>query len=135
MGSQEQRTALSLSSRLQGYLPAFCALVVAAVAHYLCHITIGITPAGIFFVYLMAVLISAWCGYGPGLLVLFLALVVLPFGYRQDFSVKRIDPIGATVLVMISLITSRLSVSRRRSEVFLQQANVELDQRVRRQTA
>src|SRR5215212_8589448 len=85
--SQDKTVALSLASRLQGYWPALCSLTIAAAVHYLCYITVGITSTGIFVVYLMAVLISAWCGYVPGLLVLFLALVVFPSVYRPNYSI------------------------------------------------
>src|SRR3954452_1816649 len=132
---EDPRAALSLASTLHGYVPALGALALATAVHFLCYATVGIGLAGIFFIYLMAVLIAAWCGYGPGLLVLFIGLLVLPYAYRPNFSIRKLDAAVPIVMVMVCLITSRLSASRRSSEAFLQRANQDLDERVRKQTA
>jgi PAS domain S-box-containing protein len=118
---------------MQGYLPALFALTTAMIVHFAFALTIGIGPAGIFFLYLMAVLIAAWCGYGPGLLVLFLALVVAPYTYRKNFSPRQVDPAGAGVLLLVTLITSQVSAHRRHTEALLRSVNQELDRRVRQQ--
>jgi PAS domain S-box-containing protein len=123
-----------LAASLRGFIPALAALTVAAVLHLAIASTIGIGSAGIFFLYLMAILIAAWCGYGPGLLVLVLAVAVAPYVYRRDFSLRRADPVGVLVLLSVTLITSQLSANRRRTEALLRQLNQQLEARVKEQT-
>lgn len=133
--AQFVRTGRKVAAALpHNYGAALLALGLAALVHWVCAITTGITSAGIFFVYLMAILVAAWRGYGPGLLNLALAVAVLPFVYRPGFTLWAIDPAGLAVLILISLITSYIALNRRRLEGGLRTANLQLDEQVRRQT-
>src|SRR5688500_5278863 len=124
----------SLASRLRGYSPALMSLGVAVIAHLLLHFTIGITSAGIVFVYLSALLIASWCGYGPGGLILFLAVFVLPYFYRSNFSPGRVDKVTLFVLILVWLGVSRVAADRRRHEQVLRDVAAQLDERVRTNT-
>ncbi len=109
-------------------------LGVAVIAHLLLHFTIGITSAGIVFVYLSALLIASWCGYGPGGLILFLAVFVLPYFYRSNFSPGRVDKVTLFVLILVWLGVSRVAADRRRHEQVLRDVAAQLDERVRTNT-
>lgn len=129
------RAGWNWASRLHGYVPALAALGSAMALHALCLYVLGNNSAAIFFVYLTAILIAAWCGYGPGLLVVALTLAAVPFVFIPKFSLAKINPGGATVLVVVSLMVSRTSQNRRNTETLLRTSNDELDKRVRQQTA
>lgn len=131
----EESRSLSFASRLVGFRPALIALTAAIAIHALCWATVGISGAGIFFIYLLSILIAAWCGYTPGGVVLFTALCVLPWFYRPNFSLRKLDPAGVIVLVALWLIISRVSEGRRRNESELRRVNEQLDHRVREQTS
>jgi PAS domain S-box-containing protein len=119
----------------RGYIPALIAISSATAVHFLLRSTVGITGAGVFFLYLLAVLYSSWCGYGPGLLALALAVGVIPFGYRPNFSLRQVDPGGLIVLTVLCCITSWMGHFRRRTETQLREDNEVLDARVRAATA
>ncbi len=131
----EKQDNVGLGSRLIGYGTGLAALGAAAAIHFTCLHTVGITGAGVFFVYLLSVLAAAWCGYGPGALVLILALTVLPYLYNPKFSPKNLDKTGVLALIFLWLVTSYISASRKRRELVLRDANSTLDARMREQTA
>lgn len=127
---------LDVVSRFQGYAPALLGLVVAVGAHRVWIFFAGQKPSAIIFaVYLIELLFGGWCGYGPGVAVIFLAAFVAPYAVKPNFSFREVDPLGLVVLLSISFIVSRTAASRRRAESVLQDANTELDTRVRQQTA
>jgi PAS domain S-box-containing protein len=80
-------------------------------------------------------LFGAWCGYGPGILVVVLAASVVPYLSNPDFSLNQIDPGGLAALVLLSVLVSRMAEGRRRRETLLLDVNAELDRRVQAQTA
>ncbi|MGH9666603.1 MAG: sensor histidine kinase [Bryobacteraceae bacterium] len=129
------KAAWGRASRIHGYLPALAALALAMALHSICLYVFGNNSAAIFFVYLTAILIAAWCGYGPGLLVVALVAAVVPFLFIPTFSLAKINRGGVTVLVVVSLMVSRTAQSRKQTEALLRASNDELDQRVRLQTA
>ncbi|HWB86536.1 MAG TPA: ATP-binding protein [Bryobacteraceae bacterium] len=121
-------------SELHGYLPALIAFATAIALHALFTRVLGASFAGIFFVYLAAMLIASWCGYGPGLLVVALTAFGLPYAMRPHFSLHDVSMGGVAVLALVSLLVSRTSATRRRIELILRKTNEELDLRVSRQT-
>jgi PAS domain S-box-containing protein len=133
-GTPLGRAAHSVTSHLRGYAPALIALAICIGLHYLTVITFGPKTAVIFFIYLMALLISAWCGYGPGILVLAAIATGVPFLFQPDFSIRKVNLRGVSVLLLISLIISRTAESRRRAEAALRDLNDELDSKIRQQT-
>src|SRR5688572_24697868 len=97
--------------------------------------TIGISSAGVTFLYVIALLISAWFGFGPGYLTLFLGIAVVPYLYRPNFSLDKIDPYVLMMLVALSSATSWISRVRCRIEYTLRSANREAHTLLRRQFA
>ena len=69
--SRTTRVLASLNHRLQGYFPALGAFLLAMALHTLASLlfTPHVVGTLAFFLYLLAFLTAAWCGYGPGLLV------------------------------------------------------------------
>jgi PAS domain S-box-containing protein len=124
-----------LSLEFRGYLPALAALAIATAVHMALRATIGINSAGVTFVYLVALLISAWCGFGPGYLTLFLGIAVVPYLYRTNFSLDKIDPYLVIMLAALSSATSWLSRVRTRIEHALRSANLEAHNVLRSQFA
>jgi signal transduction histidine kinase len=122
-------------SDFRGYLPAIAALAVATGLHMALRATIGISSSGVTFVYVIALLVSAWCGFGPGYLTLFLGIAVVPYLYRPNFSLDKIDPYAVIMLVALSSATSWISRVRHRIEYALASANREAHIALRRQFA
>lgn len=89
---------------------------------------------GIFFIYLTAIVVAAWCGYGPGVLVALLISCGSPFLFRPGFSLTQI-PIGGIIsYLLVSLLISHTSEVRRKTEARLRELNQDLDERVRERT-
>ncbi|MEI9970664.1 MAG: DUF4118 domain-containing protein [Ignavibacteriota bacterium] len=74
-------------------------------------------------------LLSAWCGYGPGILVCSLILFVVP-PLLTPGRVRHVDLERFGLILFISLLVSRVSASKRRSEALLRQWGVDLEKRV-----
>src|SRR5687767_6022872 len=97
--------------------------------------TIGISSSGVTFLYVIALLVSAWFGFGPGYLTLFLGIAVVPYLYRPNFSPSKIDPYAVIMLVALSSATSWISSVRHKIEAALRSANREAHTALRRQFA
>lgn len=134
--SMTTRVFASLSSRLRGYVPALAVFILAMVLHSAAVILFGPKLPGAFpfFLYLLAFLTAAWCGYGPGLLVTVLITCGMPYLYKPDFSIRTVDVGGVTIFLLLSVIVSKTAADRRRTEALLRRLNQELDQRVAEQT-
>ena len=112
------------------------ALGAAIALHYGClHLLQTNTPAVFFFLYLAAIVIAGWCGYGPGVLVILVAVAGVPFLFRPGFTLSQINFRIAVSLLLVSLLISHTSGVRRRSEQTLRLLNEDLDRRVRERTA
>ncbi len=122
-----------LPAGLRQYLCAFLALAVAvAIAEILYH-TLG-TKASLAYALLYFVLImgAAWLGYGPGLMICAITTFLLPpllLGRAPHTDAGRFS-----LLVIISLLISRLAASKRRTEASLRYAAEQLESRVRERT-
>jgi PAS domain S-box-containing protein len=134
--SRTTRVLASVNHRLQGYLPAVGAFILAMGLHALASFLFGPRPLGTFpfFLYLLAFLTAAWCGYGPGLLVTILITCGMPYLFKPGFSIRTVDVGGVTIFLLLSLIVSGTASSRRRTEALLRSINKELDKRVGEQT-
>ncbi|HYZ83461.1 MAG TPA: ATP-binding protein [Bryobacteraceae bacterium] len=121
--------------RLRGYVPALAAYALATFLHFLCVRLIAPNFPGLFFVYLCTILIAAWCGYGPGIVVCLLVVVATRYGFKPGFSWRQVDPIGLAMLLGISLLVSFVASHRRRTERKLRQTASDLDLAVRTKTA
>jgi signal transduction histidine kinase/CheY-like chemotaxis protein len=115
IGEELRRGFEQAASRLNGYGPALAGLGAAAAVHFLMQVTIGAQRGWEFFVYIVAMLAGAWCGFGPGLLVSFLTVAVLPYWYRPGFSVRQLEPGGVAALTLLALLVSTLARSLRRA--------------------
>jgi PAS domain S-box-containing protein len=92
-------------------------------------------PSNAVFLYVLALLISAWHGFGPGWLTLFLGVAVVPYFYRPNFSPANIDPYVVAELLAVSTATSSIAAMRRRTEETLLSANRQANAAVKRQLA
>ena len=124
-----------LTSRLHGYTPPLLAIGLGMCFNYLSNVLFGPGFVGLFFVWLMIILIGAWCGYGPGLFTVFWVAVGVPFFFKPGFSLGQVNPWGIGTLAVVSLIVSRTAEARRNAELKLRALNVELDRRVKEKTA
>jgi hypothetical protein len=75
-------------------MPALIVMGLGMVLHLTSLAVLGRGLEVTFFVYLLAMLLGAWCGYGPGLLVTFLVIVPFPFLFRPGFTFSQINFIG-----------------------------------------
>ena len=108
---------------LQSYLFALAILSAATVLHLTLRATVGIGSTGATALYILALLMSAWRGFGPGYLTLFVGLTLVPYLYRTNHSLAKIDPYVAVLLIAVSSATSQLSRARHRLEDALRDAN------------
>lgn len=124
-----------VASRLDGYKPALLCLAMTCAFQWAVVSYLGGDNASgwIGFAYLMTLFISGWCGYGPGVLVVLLAVGVIPFFFRPDFSLSRINLTNSSLFILLSLSISSLAYVWKRNEQLLRRLNVELDARVREQ--
>ena len=81
----------------------------------------------------LAFLGSAWLGYGPGILVCFLITFVVPPLLAPEKPVNT-DPGRIGILLLLSLVISKIAASKRRSEALLRQASETLEARVAERT-
>ena len=117
-----------------GYLIAVVSVAAAVAITFAILQTSGFRAA-IAFAYLLAILSSAWWGYGPGLLSCALSLFVAPYVFNPHFDIHKTDLNRVTLTVVIALLVSRVSVMTRRSQELLRQANEDLERRVAERTA
>jgi PAS domain S-box-containing protein len=117
-----------LGPRALGYVHALIALVVAVGLTYSVSYAIGGKYRGSFLFFLMALMVAAWNGYGPGLALL-AATVLL-----RRFTVSQIDFTSVGLLFLISLLVSRISATSSHVEEALRKSNEDLDNRVRQRT-
>jgi signal transduction histidine kinase/ActR/RegA family two-component response regulator len=97
-------------------------------------LTFGWGVEATFFVYMLAMLVGAWHGYGPGVLVTSLVIGVLPFMFQPNFTIARINLIGLACLTLMSLVVSRTAARQRRAEHELRALAAALESRVRDKT-
>jgi PAS domain S-box-containing protein len=88
-----------------------------------------------FFVYLAAILIAGWCGYGPGVMGVFFISFVSPYLIRPGFSFAQISWASVLPFLMLSLLVSHTSAVARKGENTLRALNDELERRVQNRTA
>jgi PAS domain S-box-containing protein len=119
-------------TRLRGPLPAAIAMASALALHYALGALFGMTFAGIFFVYLCAILIASWSGFLEG----YAGVLFVVYGIRLFIPSKTPPNVaGLVVLLLVSTLVSTAARARRRMERRLLEANQELDRRVQEKTA
>ena len=121
-------------SSVHGFLPALSAFVGALALHWIFVALIGQNFAGIFFVYLAAMIIAGWCGYAPGMVVVLLVVLLPPWLFTPNWSPRNINLSGDAVLMLVSVMISRGAAARRGAEALLRTMNSELERRVRKKT-
>jgi len=86
--------------------------------------------------FLILIMASAWWGgYCPGILVCLLSIFAVPFALHSHFDPTKVDPVRLLLLLLISLVISRVAQSRNKIEAELREANESLEGGVRRRTA
>jgi PAS domain S-box-containing protein len=118
-----------------GYVAALIALALATAVALVLFIAIPSTRGSYGPLFLVALMAAAWQGYGPGILAVLIAFFGLPFLLVRGFTYARVDFSRAGLLLLISVLISRISTSRTRTEAALRRTNEELDDRVRQRTA
>jgi PAS domain S-box-containing protein len=134
--SKSARAFAWANARLEGYLPALAAFVAAIALHGLAVSLVGskVVGAFAFSLYVVTLLVAAWCGYGPGILVTLLITCFMPYLFKPGFSVRHVDIGAVTVFLLLSVLVSGTASGRRRTEALLLKVNQELDKRVHEQT-
>lgn len=119
-----------------GFFPALTVFVMALGLHWVALALFGNNAgAAIFCVYLCAMMVGAWCGYGPGVVVTLLLVVLPSWLLKPGWTYRELNPAGVVVLLLISLLISRAAQGRRRTESRLRTMNDELEARVKQKTA
>ncbi len=123
-----------VSPALRPYLLALAALGLATALTYVLVHTVALRFTGYSFLFLIALLFAAWSGYGPGIAASIVATFFLPRLFFPAFTPARVDLSRFLLLVLVSILVSRISASRDRIESALRKNNEELDERVRQRT-
>ena len=123
-----------LRAALRPYLLSLVALGLATALSYVLIHTVAPRFTGYGFVFLVALLFAAWLGYGPGIVAAILATFFLPFVFYPRFTLARVDYGRFLLLLLVSVLVSRISSGRTRVESLLRKHNEELDERVRKRT-
>ncbi len=119
-----------LGSAVGRYVAALLALTVAvALAR-----TLGFGVRAGRLIPLTALAFAAWSGYGPGAMAAILLVCIVPFVFDPRFTLARIDISGFSLLLLISLLISRVSAGRRQVEALLRKSNEELEARMQART-
>jgi PAS domain-containing protein len=121
-------------SALGRYVTALGAFGVATAFSLLLRNTLGGRFTGYPFLYLIAIMLSASRGYGPGILVTLAATSLAPYLLIPDFTLARIDLNRTGLALLVSILISRVYETRARSEHSLRKITEELDQRVQLRT-
>ena len=119
---------------LRPYLISLGALGLATALVYVLAHTLGRTFTGYAFFFLIALLFAAWQGYGPGIATSVIATFFLPYLFFPRYTLGRVDYGRFLLLLLVSILVSRLAASRTRIESVLRKHNEELDERVRERT-
>jgi signal transduction histidine kinase len=136
----QQSTATTLPTAdeyhvARAYVPGLGVLGFGMLLHYLSIRAVGHTIEATFFIYILAILIGAWYGYGPGLLIAFLVSAVLPFLFRPGFSLGQINLVALSCYACIAVVVTRITNAQRRAEHQLRALNADLERRVQEKTA
>jgi PAS domain S-box-containing protein len=110
------------------------ALGLATALVYVLSHTLGRTFTGYAFFFLIALLFAAWQGYGPGIAASIIATFFLPYVFFPAFTPARVDYSRFLLLLLVSILVSRIAANRARIESVLRKHNEELDERVRERT-
>ena len=121
-------------SPLRTYLLSLVALGLATALSYALIHTVAPTFRGYGIVFLIALLFAAWTGYGPGILASISVTFFLPYLFFPRFTLARVDYGRFLLLLLVSILISRIAASRARVESVLRKHNEELDERVRQRT-
>ena len=106
--------------------------------YYLCYSVLQMSGSLLFgvlsVILLLVVLGSAWLGYGPGVLTSAIVAIGLPHLRPGPNRSARVDLTRFALLLIISLLVSRISETRRRTEASLRRTAEDLERRVRERT-
>jgi len=83
---------------------------------------------------LASLMAAAWWGYGPGVLALAVTAFAVPYVFNRNFNPAQSDFKNLLLLLIISLLISRIASVRDQVEAELRKSNQELDLRVRQRT-
>jgi two-component system, cell cycle sensor histidine kinase and response regulator CckA len=119
---------------LQPYVIVLTALAGSAVITDLLIHAVG-TQAYIVYSLLAVILLlgSAWLGYGPGVLMCVLVIVVVPHMLVPQRPM-RFRPVSFGAVILISLLISRLGSGKRKTELSLRKSAADLEARVQERT-
>jgi PAS domain S-box-containing protein len=96
--------------------------------------TIGPHPA-IGFSFLLAIMASAWWGgYGPGIVSCLISMFAIPYLFVPKFAISKVDLSRLLLVLIVSILVSRIASGRKKAEEALRRANEILDERVRQRT-
>jgi len=86
------------------------------------------------FLYVIAVFIAAWRGFGPGVLASLATAILLPFLFVPHFTLAKVELGRSAFLIVCSILVSGIAHNRRRAEAALREVNEKLEASVRERT-
>jgi len=120
------------------YALPICSLTTLIGVFYLLYVVLGIRfPLLYGFLYLLLLILllgSAWLGYGPGVIVCAITTLVVPHLVNNPNRAIQSDLTRFSLVLIISLLVSRLSQTHRRREAELRKTAEDLEVRVRERT-
>jgi len=120
------------------YALPICSLTTLIGVFYLLYVVLGIRFPPLYgFLYLLLLIVllgSAWLGYGPGVIACAITTLVVPHLVNNPNRAIQSDLTRFTLVLIISLLISRLSETHRRREAELKKTAEDLEVRVRERT-
>ena len=97
------RSPLATISSVHGYVPALVTFVAAIALHWILLNVFGaVSFAVVMFLYVTAIVVGGWCGYGPGILVVLLVFSVPGYLFAPSHSLRRINLSALGVSFLLS---------------------------------
>src|ERR1700691_6052006 len=126
---------------VQGYAIAAIAVGIAslltlAVVHLYSFIPLNVARGLVSLGFMSALLAAAWWGgYGPGILATVSTILFAPYLAIRTYTLGQANFAQLGLVLLISILVSRVAASRDKVETALRRANEMLDERVRERTA
>jgi K+-sensing histidine kinase KdpD len=126
---------------VQGYAIAALAVGIAscltlAVVHLYSFIPPNVARGLVSLGFMCAILAAAWWGgYGPGILATVSTILFAPYLAIRTYTLGQANFAQLALVLLISILVSRVAASRDKAESALRRANEMLDERVRERTA
>src|SRR5438132_8247633 len=90
-----------LRSEVGRYVRALLAVVIAIALTYAISYAVGGRFRGIVLIYLVALMVAAWNGYGPGIASFIVVVFFVPRLFNPNFTAAQINPAAGIIFLLM----------------------------------